>query len=143
MSESTRKKIVYLALVAAIVWGGYNLYGPHRKPVAQGTPTIQPVSAAIANAAATAPAGIEQRASAAWGRDPFRTIRYTGPRQSRSVRWVVTGIVYNDTSPLAYVNRKAVRKGDTIDDATVVNIDRKSVTLEYQGDRIEITISKG
>jgi hypothetical protein len=44
---------------------------------------------------------------------------------------------------MAFLNDRTVGVGDTVDEARVVAIDRETVTLEYRGRRIVLTVSKG
>jgi hypothetical protein len=55
----------------------------------------------------------------------------------------LTGIVYNDRTPLAIINNRPVKVGDAIDQAKVVDIGTRTVTVEYQGKRVTLTVSKG
>ena len=142
MTEKTRKKIVYLALVAAVIWGAYNFSG-HRGTTEITAPgTIQPATAGPAHAHAGQLPNTSIEADRPWGSDPFR-LKRDGTVSRSGPSWVLTGIIYNQTSPLAYINRKAVREGETIDSATVLKIERKSVTLKYQGNEFTIRVSRG
>ncbi|MCK4574027.1 MAG: general secretion pathway protein GspB [candidate division Zixibacteria bacterium] len=44
---------------------------------------------------------------------------------------------------MAIINNRPVKTGDTINDARVVQIDKKEVVLEHKGKRIRLTIAKG
>lgn len=142
MSEKTRKKIVYLALVAAIVWGAYNFLGRRQKTEVVAPATIQPAIAQSVQQHSGDHPNILTEADRPWGSDPFRTNR-DGANTRSGPSWVLTGIVYNSTSPLAYINRTAVGEGEKINSATVVKIDKKSVTLKYQGNEFTIRVSRG
>ena len=141
MTEKTRKSIVYLALVAAVGWGAYNFLGKRSTVEITAPETIQPASTQAAQTGAGDHPDILADSDRPWGSDPFRT-RRTAPGRS-GPSWVLTGIVYNSTSPLAYINRKAVREGESVDNATVMKIERKSVTLKYQGSEFTIRVSRG
>lgn len=141
MSEKTRKRIVYLALVAAIVWGAYNFLGRRHTIEIAAPETIQPATAQSSPTGSGEHPDILADTDRPWGSDPFRT-RHTASGHSGPA-WVLTGIVYNSTSPLAYINRKAVREGESIDNAKVMKIERKSVTLKYQGSEFTIRVSRG
>ncbi len=153
MTESTRKRIVYATLVGAVVFGAYNFTVGKKKP------SVLPAGAELTTVAAQATvagpntASFEYCSNRPWGRDPFstgtaavvhRTIptTMTAPGASLPV-WVLSGVVYNDRHPLAFVNRKAVGVGDTIDQARVVKITKNKVTLEYNGSRFDIFVAKG
>ena len=140
MNEKIRKRIVFALLPVAIIWGAYKLSGPGRTVEVDRPETIKPISAQHANSAGTT-GEIVENSSKPWGNDPFRTVRTVSSK--KDLAWTVTGILYNSISPLAYVNREMVREGDTIDDAVVMKIDKRSVTLEYKGDQFTISVSKG
>ena len=142
MNERTRKTIVFAALPLTVAWGAYNLLrSPSQKPIAP-PETIQPVSTEASSASNTPLFDTSEVAAADWGHDPFR-MKSAPSTSAKSKGWTVTGIVFNSSSPVAYVNRQMVREGDTVDKAKVISINRKSVVLEYRGDRIEISITKG
>ncbi|HVP07491.1 MAG TPA: hypothetical protein VMS71_06580 [Candidatus Acidoferrum sp.] len=153
MTESTRKKIIYAALVGAVIFGAYNFTIGKKKltiPPTGSESTPSTVQAAVISASA---AEIENRAARPWGRDPFgsgpapvvhrivqsSTVTPGAPRPT----WVLSGVVYNEQHPLAFVNRKAVGVGDTIDQARVVKITKNKVTLEYNGNHFDIFVAKG
>ena len=142
MTEKTRKRIVYLALVAAIIWGAYNFLGRNGKVHVTAPETIQPVSGQSVQSGSADHTSILTDTDRPWGSDPFR-VRRDGTVSRSGPSWLLSGIVYNATYPLAYINRKAVREGDTIDSATVVKIEKKSVTLKYQGNEFTIRVSRG
>ncbi len=153
MTEATRKKFVYVALVGAVIFGAYSFTIGKKKamtvPAAEDS-TPASIQAAVAGASA---AEIESRSARPWGRDPFGSgpaplvhrsvpptaITSSGPRLS----WILSGVVYNEKHPLAFVNRKAVGVGDTVDQARVVKIAKNKVTLEYNGSRFDIFVAKG
>ena len=147
MSARVRKAIVYLALVAAVIYGWYNLLGPgSRSEVPPAAATVQmPVAAATAAESATIrPESLlpEDKVRQPWGRDPFRKPQKQRKQPARDT-WTLTGIVYSPEFPVAYINRKAAREGDTIDNARIVKIEKAAVTLEYQGNRFTITVPRG
>jgi hypothetical protein len=142
MTEATRKKMVYLALIVAVIWGWYNLSGPVKPPRVTAPKTIEPISSAVSTGSSKTSIDITSLQKLPWGEDPFRPATVRRSVESEPI-WTVTGIVFNEVSPLAYVNKTPVQAGDTVDDATVVKIEKRSVTLNYKGTQFEIFLSKG
>jgi len=77
MSESTRKKILYAALVGAIIWGVYNFVP--KSQISTATNSKPAVSRQAPSAATSASFGrIDKTINVAdmklkgWGKDPFR-----------------------------------------------------------------------
>jgi len=149
MSESMRKKIIAVVMVLAIGWGYHNLK-PGSKPK---TESSRPVAAAV-QTAAPKPASaepprlinIEQEAAEPWGKDPFRVVsdvRTADKRPYPKPQWQLSGILYNEQAPAAVINKQQVRVGDTVDEARVLEIKKKSVTLEHNGKQMTITVTKG
>lgn len=157
MSESLRKKLIFMTLPLALLYAAYSLQSkkPSAKAADSTYATIQPITAAGIGASAAAPEKVDRQAmlAAPWGRDPFRfgsrplarTVTQTtttSPKQkplAAPVNWEVSGILYSDTHPIAYVNRKAVTIGQSVDDAKVIAISKSSVTLEYAGKQITVS----
>ncbi len=52
----------------------------------------------------------------------------------------VQGIIWDDASPLAVVNRTPVSVGDVVDGATVLDIKKTSVILETEGVKFSLRI---
>lgn len=154
MTEQRRKVIVFAALPVALVWGYYNLLvKPNQTAVSSPETTIQPTAASIPNQPGTADS-IDSKftsiKSQPWGADPFRMERrrqvssYPTPMVKRNdMAWQLNGIIYNESSPFAYINGRSVKVGDVVNSATVVAIDRKSVTLEVNGNRFTLSLRKG
>ena len=149
MNESARKKIVYMTAAAVVAWAIYNLPGDGDKVVSESTAPAEstPVPTGIADEETFVDMGTYQELG--WGRDPFRpwppppkSGRAT-TRQPTESRWSLGGILYNDGTPLAYINGRSVRIGDTVGGAKVVAINRKTVTLMYQSNLVTIPVSKG
>ena len=154
MSESLRKKLVFASLPLAIVWAVFN-YPSKKTQSHPQTPEVivtAPVQAVITTASgATKPLpaiDIETRRKEPWGDDPFRsTIRFSsyGSRESEptAISWALAGIIYSEKDPIAFVNNRMVGIGDKVNSATVVAIDRETVTLEYEGRTISLKVRKG
>lgn len=153
MSEIKRRKALYILLVAAIAFGVWNFSQP-RKRYVPGSMT-QPEQETVVSAPVAPtqpPVNVDAIKKASWGRDPFRWDSRTPSRprvdQTRSERvstsgWNLSAILFSTSMPLAVVNGKTVRVGDIVDQARVVKIEQKKVTLQYNGANIEIQVRKG
>lgn len=155
MSESLRKKIVFVTLPLAIVWAIFSY--PSKKTTSQppapdaAVSAETPVMSSSGQPAvkSTLPFDLKARRKIPWGDDPFRSIRhYSRPQvggddESTSLEWVLAGIIYGNQSPIAFVNSHMVGVGDKVGSATVIAIDRESVTLEYLGRTITLKLHKG
>ena len=151
MSESTRKKIIAGVMVVVIIWGYSNLKPSeetHPRPTrTPETPvSVQPAPRPPKSPAAPKLVNVEQQAKEPWGADPFRVkprSGATGKRAQKKPKWRLSGILYNAQTPIAIINKKQVKTGQTINDAKVVKIDKKAVTLEHNGKRMTLTVTKG
>ena len=144
MNEKRRKKIVYLILVVAVIWGVYNFPTKHDEKASVETPeTIQPSNPASAAQSTGKMINIEQKVRAAWGTDPFRVKRSVKAAPLSAPVWRLSGIVYNNQTPLAIINNRPVRAGDVVNNARVVSIKAKTVTLEHNGTLLTLTVTKG
>jgi len=142
MNEKTRKKIVFAALFIAVIWGLFNYEWPTRPETTDVAPATAPSVARVTLQNALSPEIVEEKTNRNWGPDPFRI--NNGKRVSKQGgNWVVTGILYNTTAPLAYINSTPLRIGDTIDNARVVGIERTHVVLKYNGRDHKIYFSEG
>ena len=54
----------------------------------------------------------------------------------------LTGIVWGDESPCAFINNIIVEEGETVDGAKVVRIDRREVLLTFQEKEIYLSLGK-
>ncbi len=144
MNENKRKKIIYLALVLAVIWGAYSLKGKSGKEVAVQAPeTVTPLTATVTAPSVRKLINIEQKTQTAWGGDPFQLRRSVTTVSKRVLSWHLSGIVYNSQAALAIINGRPVKVGDKIDDAKVVKIEAKKVTLEHNGKGLTLTMAKG
>lgn len=151
MSERTRRILIYMTLPLALIWGAYNLPPSDKSRAGDsdlgderlldtGPTTITAINAE----SDTRLINVEERDADAWGKDPFRCYRYaSASAPKRSVNWILKGIVFSSDNPLAYVNGRAVRVGDTVNNAKVVAITKKTVTIDYRGRRLELSVNKG
>ena len=150
MSEGLRKKLIYATLPLALIWAAFNMSGKKDastspEPLATTTPDT-----ATSVARAVHPVkDLEYHKDVPWGRDPFGTSTTSPPAApsrpsgAEKLAWVLAGIVFSNQQPMALINSHMVKVGDRISGATVVEITKDSVTLEDQGRRIKLTVSKG
>ena len=154
MTETSRKKVLYVLLVASVVFGIYNFSQPRKRYMPESSPQEPVAKAAVVSAGITRPQiDIAAMRAEPWGGDPFRT---SSERPQRVVRvlhnstpdvytphWDLSGIVFNSRMPMAIINGQMVRVGDIVDEAKVIGIDPSKVTLLYSGSRFEIKVNKG
>jgi len=143
MTEKSRKNIVYICFVLSIIFGLYHFSGDFKKT---GTKSPGPEQKEI-TASRLQPSRsikVEEYAALEWGPDPFYRGEKREVRQEQSPgpQWVLNGILYDDINPTAVINKKIVKAGDTIEGARVIAIGKKSVSIEYDGSRVELYITK-
>lgn len=148
MNTRIRQKIVFAALPLAVIWGAYNMFWGEKE-----MRPVQPEITAQIDTTATKPLFVpdgpdmERIKTAEWGADPFRSaIKKPAKRtdkQKEELKLILSGIVFNEKSPMAVINKKMVRTGDTIDGARIISIDRKSVTVEQSGKQFQLRVTKG
>jgi hypothetical protein len=149
VTERTRKKIVYLLLVGAIVYGAYNFRTAPKPAAVDQAGSITVEAGATVQAAVPALPDLTDLKARPWGRDPFGSKKvYTvapkigGPAPVR-LSWTLTGVVYNERHPLAVISGMTVGVGDMVNQARVIQIEKNKVTLEYNGSRFDIFVTKG
>ncbi len=141
MSEATRKKMVFGLLIAAMIWGAYNIDFGKKRPgsnvgaSAGSAQTLTPAPRPAPNA------DIEKDEHRGWGEDPFRVVLPEKQRPQKTVSWNLGGIIYNASAPLAIINNRTVGIGDVIGGATVVNIDKTKVTLDHNGSAVTLRVT--
>jgi type II secretory pathway component PulC len=144
VNEKRRKKIVYLILVVAVIWGVYNFPAKRGEKADIETPaTVQPLSSTLPAQSVGKMINIEQKSLAAWGADPFRAKKSFRPPPRKPPVWRLSGIVYNSQTPLAIINNRPVQAGDMVNNARVLSIKAKTVTLEHNGALLTLTVTKG
>ncbi len=146
MTDQTRKRLVYLMLPVAITWAAFNFPAEKNKPVAvENSSTIAPISTATTARPANNFINIDEQMATAWGDDPFhRRVQSQSSHRTRHVQtWRLSGIVFGRRQPSAIINNRPVHTGDIIDNARVLTIDANSVTLEHNGSKLTLTVSKG
>ena len=150
MNERTRKTLIFMTLPAALIWAIANLGGDKRTVVleAEEAPEmveIQPVAASL-NQPDPRLIDISAKSSEKWGKDPFRVdpkAPITKILARDDVGWALSGIIFSAKDPIAFINGKTVRPGDIIDQAVVARIDKRSVTLTYNGRTLTLLVNKG
>lgn len=147
MSENLRKKIVFATLPLAIIWAAFN-WPAKKTPLQPEVPMVPPQVVVPTPTHEPNPTliDIERERAEPWGLDPFRTYTYRNPSsktRNNQLTWVLGGIIYSNTKPVAFINKRSVQIGDKVGEATVVAIEKHSVTLEYQGRRIKLNLYKG
>ncbi|HUV30270.1 MAG TPA: hypothetical protein VMY05_04145 [Acidobacteriota bacterium] len=149
MNDKTRKRLVSLLFIAAVIWAAFTFPGRSDKPVSYPAPARGVIQASTASGTIRAPLDVQQHRAKPWGNDPFRAspeFSKGSPvvaRQPRSPGWRLSGTLYSQGFPLAYLNGRTVSVGDTVNGARVISIEQGTVTLEHRGDRFTIRVSKG
>lgn len=158
MNESTRKKLMYGTLVAAILFGAYNFMQPRKHAPGQTSDAAVQTADVVAGAGTLQAKTIDvaQKQAEPWGRDPFRAGSSPSniPSASAAPRkavvpavpipiWRLSGIIFNSKQPLALINGKMVGVGDQVDQARVSKIDQTKVTIIYNGTQIDLHVTKG
>ena len=150
MTERTRKILVFMTLPVALIWAVSNMSGSKKTVVLENeeapeTVEIQPVTASL-NQPDPRLIDISAKSSEKWGSDPFRVdpkAPVTKILARDDVGWSLSGIIFSAKDPIAFINGKTVRPGDTIDKAVVARIDKRSVTLTYNGRTLTLLVNKG
>lgn len=151
MSESTRKKVIFGLLIVAVIWGYNNLKQEPEKKSSGKRADVSTTTTPVASAPVSTPVvpklvNIEKKAQEPWGKDPFRVERGTKQATHQSPqaqRWQLSGILFNSQAPVAIINKQQVMQGDVVDNAKVLQINKKSVMLEHNGTKMTITVTKG
>ncbi len=147
MSENLRKKLVFAGFIAAVAWGYWNFHDPKSAPVATDVVVAEGEHTAnISVGNPSRPINIEAKAKEPWGADPFHpefTPSSKSAQPARSLYWQLSGIIYTSQSQLAIINGKPVKVGQTVDNATVIMINKNEVVLEANGVRMTLTVTQG
>lgn len=143
MNEKMRKRLVYSSLVLAVIYGAYNFSSGGKQLIVEESHTIEPIAGTHSPIVEKLRREtITKLESEDWGRDPFgkpkRAVEAV-PRQT----WTLRGIIFSPTNPLAYINGARVGVGDKVNNATVVAIDKRKVTLEFGGSQFDVYVRKG
>jgi len=144
MNERFRKILVYSSLPLATAWAAYNVLDRAESPVPS-APTFEQSTGVPSAVATERPADLAKKAALPWGTDPFRCDQAIDGRPLREggLAWQLSGIVYSNQFPLAFVNGRSVAVGDTILGAEVISIEPNAVTLNVNGERLQLRVNKG
>lgn len=136
MNTKTRKYIVYVAFVLALIYGFYNLKDSFDKKntVLAPAPVVQTVPQVIIPAKSI---DIEKYETLNWGRDPFYRAKKGGRPvivEKAKPDWILNGILFNKNAPSAVINKKIVGIGDKINGAKIIEITKSKVVLKKEND---------
>ncbi|MFC1475285.1 type II secretion system protein N [Candidatus Zixiibacteriota bacterium] len=147
MNETSRKKIIFSFFIVATVWALYNFLPKEDKQIQTTSPVELKQILHSDQIPQTNIIDIENESERKWGRDPFKYQR-NAQVASENVKtknrlWKLSGIIHNNQSPVAIINKKTVKIGDKIDGAKVLHIDKKVVIIDYNGSKITLRVLKG
>lgn len=141
-AENTRKKIVYLIFVAAVIYGGVNFAGRRGNRAGDtGAPTIEPLATAVVAGIAAPDSTLLERYE--WTRDPFAygVVTAKGTQtEIRTARFQIAAISEANGQLMAIINGKPVSRGDKIEGWTVVRLTRTTAALELDGKEVLLEI---
>lgn len=151
MNEKTRVKIIGAILVCSLVWAGFNFNSGQKSTVPEAPQTKQPIETAQNVARAnTNFIDIKKFESESWGRSPFylsslatKELPTSMVQPGNVLAWTLSGIIYNNTSPTAIINKQPVKTGELVDKAVVTSIEKDKVTIQYNNKEILLKVSKG
>ncbi|MEW6049769.1 MAG: hypothetical protein AB1644_01730 [Candidatus Zixiibacteriota bacterium] len=147
MTETRRKQVVYSALVLAMIYGLWNFTVGRKAEIApEADEPVTRTDSLIPKPAR--PIDVSDIMARPWGRDPFsgETARLRLPIKAQTpdrFYWILSGIIYSDKRPMAVINYTPVAVGDIVGGARVVKIEKSKVTLEQNGNRFDIFVTKG
>jgi len=154
VTDKRRQLLTYSVCGIAVIWAAFNFeFGPPKSPNQPNAvlATIIPISdQAGKKADDLLAAKLDELHMRNWGMDPFRSgfrafaLEPTDPLQTvKKPQWIVNGILYTASSPIAYINQKPVKVGDHVHNARVLEIGKKDVVLEFEGRRIRLSVNQG
>ncbi len=134
-AEGTRKKVVYVVFIGAVIFGAVNFAGRGGGSETDlSAPTIEPLAAAAGGsltAADTVVGGAYE-----WARDPFaygRAAATGGGAEVRVTRFQLAAISEANGQLMAIINGKPLSRGETIEGWTVVRLTKTTAALELNG----------
>jgi type II secretory pathway component PulC len=146
MDAKKRKMYVFIVLIAVSIWGYFNIFDSEEKKVVEIKDDVEMVSTSESAPSNIVEIDFSEYASKKWGSDPFfRGKTKANARvkvEKPNIEWVLGGILYSDKDPAAVVNKRVVRKGDIIDGARVMEINRTDVKMEKDGTSFILGIKK-
>jgi len=145
MDAKRRQKVIYLLFGLAVIYGFYNLFTDFGRKNQVSVPSAQEQSAHII-AQTVNTIDVEKYLSLEWGRDPFYRPKAAGAVavavQNQPEVWILSGILYDQKTPTAIINRKIVGIGDKIDGARIVSITRSEVVIRPDNSSLRTLIIK-
>ncbi|RKX21377.1 MAG: hypothetical protein DRP35_04405 [Candidatus Zixiibacteriota bacterium] len=150
MTEKNRKIIVYIIFVLAIIYGTINLY-PNKDNKKQihnqnNAAQLENSKNIISQYALKNKLDTLSIQNKKWGADPFHALNKKISKKTffrNNTQLVLSGIIYNDDNPVAIINKKSLRVGDKIENAKIIQINKKDVILEENGKNVTLIINKG
>ncbi len=141
--EKTRKRIVYLVFVAAIIYGVVNLV-PRTRSANEAAVTVPTIEPLVPLPAAPSESAIAEAHNDDWGRDPFAygaaTVAPDEPEQRVGLR--LTAVSEADGIVMAIINGHAVARGDVVDGWTVVSLSKRSAMVESGGRQLVLNLGE-
>ena len=142
MNAKLRQKIIYALLVCAVIYAAFNFLGGKKEKTPAGSTDPNAVNTSTVIPSATIDYAYYD--SLPWMADPFfrgQTITNRIPPVTVSdTGYTLNGILFDKFNPTAVINGRIVRRGDDINNARVIKIDKNQVTLETQN-KSNITLS--
>ena len=138
MAESTRKRIVYVVFIGAVIYGAVNFTGRGgNKGADTSAPTIEPLAAASVGSLNSVDTIAGE--SYEWRRDPFAYGRSVSPNENtetRVTRFHLEAISEANGHLMAIINGRPLSRGETTEGWTVVQLTKSTATLEQSGREI-------
>lgn len=151
MSEQMRTKVIAGFLIVALIWAGLNYNSNSSKTTVDAPQTIPLIETGLTtNNVSTNFIDIEKYDTVSWGRSPFNRASFstidkpqTRTQNNNTLSWILSGIIINNSTPIAIINKRPVKIGETIDKAIVTQIEKEKVIIKYNQKEITLTVSKG
>lgn len=135
VADATRKKIVYIIFVGAVIYGAVNFTGRGgRSGTDNSTPTIVPLVAASVGSSISVDSVTGRTYE--WRRDPFVTGRPAafGERaETQTTRFKLEAISEANGQLMAIINGRLLSRGETSEGWTLVRLTKSTATLEQNG----------
>lgn len=147
MNEKNRKIIIFLLLIASIIWASFNFHSSTPKTaIANNQDATRIIAPSKQQVSSGGLINIEKKEKEKWGHNPFKkpTTNYSpAPQNYQNFNWQLSGIIYNQQSPIAIINNKPKRTGETINEAKIIKIYKNKVILQHNGKQMTLTVNKG
>ncbi len=148
MSESKRR--IYMSIVAfsIAIWAFNNFQGRGKVVAESLQKPLMEKQLKVAQKAI--PLDFTFVKEKPWGADPFyRRIANVSPTSTSRTEltmentYELKAIIFNSTSPSAFLNGRVVKTGDFVDGAKIIKISKRAVTLEVDGREVMVTVKRG